>query len=77
MSPNAYIDEENLIKKVEERVKYKVVQGIIQALEEQFYPPEDMIREEFIKEVENAEKEHGKVFKNAEELKQYLKNLEK
>jgi len=58
-------------------VRYKVVQGIIQALEEQFYPPEDMIREEFIKEVENAEKEHGKVFKNVEELKQYLKNLEK
>ena len=58
-------------------MKYKVVPRIIHALEEQFYPPEDMIREEFIKEVENSEKEHGKVFKNAEELKQYLKNLEK
>lgn len=62
---NVYVNEKKLLKhitpkieeKIEERLKYRIVQSIIDALEEQFYPPEGMIREEFIKEVEEAEKE--------------------
>ncbi len=77
---NVYVDKEKLIKRItpqiEERVKYQVLQSIIDALEEQVYPPEEMIREDFIKSVEEAEKEHGKVFKDVKELKQYLEGLE-
>jgi hypothetical protein len=41
----------------EEKIRYRVVRSIINALEEQFYPPEEMFREEFVKSVEEAEKE--------------------
>jgi len=41
--------------------------------EEELYPPEDMIREEFVKQIEEAEK--GKTFKNIHELESYLKGL--
>ncbi len=61
--------------KIEERIKFEVVKTITDALEEQFYPPEEMIREEFVKEIEEAEKEKGKVFSNKEELEQYLENM--
>ena len=43
--------------------------------EEQFYPPEEMFREEFVKSVEEAEKESGRIFKDREELKEYLESL--
>ena len=71
--------ERDIIKqiapKIEERIKFEVVKTITDALEEQFYPPEEMIREKFVKEVKEAEKEKGKVFSNKEELEQYLENM--
>ena len=51
------------------------MRSIINALEEQFYPPEEMFREEFVKSVEEAEKESGRIFKGREELKEYLESL--
>lgn len=48
-------------------------------MEEQFYPPEEMIKEEFIKETEEAEKRvkegKSKSFKNTEELNEFLEKL--
>ena len=34
-----------------------------------------MFREEFVKSVEEAEKESGRIFKDREELKEYLESL--
>ena len=48
---------ERLVPRIEEKIRYRVVRSIINALEEQFYPPEEMFREEFVKSVEEAEKE--------------------
>ena len=45
---------------IEERIRYRIVQSIIEVLEEQLYPPEEMFREAFIKRVEDAEKEINK-----------------
>jgi hypothetical protein len=73
------VDEEELVERlaprIEERIRYKIVRSIIDALEEQFYPPEEMFREEFVKSVEEAEKESGRIFKDREELKEYLESL--
>ncbi|MGB2728481.1 MAG: hypothetical protein WBD09_08385 [Halobacteriota archaeon] len=66
---------ERLVPRIEERIQHRIIQNIIDALEEQFYPPEEMIREEFIKSVEEAEKGRGKVFKDLKELKGYLESL--
>ncbi|MFZ2071236.1 MAG: hypothetical protein WAV32_06540 [Halobacteriota archaeon] len=66
---------EQLAQRIEERIRYKIVKSIIDALEEQFYPPEEMFREEFVKSVEEAEKESGRIFKDREELKEYLESL--
>jgi len=66
---------ERLAPRIEERVRYRVVRSIIDALEEQFYPPEEMFREEFVKSIEEAEKESGRTFKDREELKEYLESL--
>ena len=66
---------ERLAPRIEERVRYRVVRSIIDALEEQFYPPEEMFREEFVKSIEEAEKESGRIFKDIEELKEYLESL--
>lgn len=67
---------ERLIPRIEERVTYKVIQGVIDALEEQFYPPEDMIRQEFIDEIHDADKRiergEGKSFNDRNELKKFL-----
>ncbi|ODS38496.1 hypothetical protein BEH94_08935 [Candidatus Altiarchaeales archaeon WOR_SM1_SCG] len=76
------VDEEQLIEKItpkiEEKVRYDVVQSIIGVLEEQFYPPEEMIREEVIKEIEEVEKEvaegKSKVY-SYEEFKKQLTDL--
>jgi len=55
------IEEEELVgrlaPKIEERIRYKIVRSIVDALEEQCYPPEEMFREEFIKRVEEAERD--------------------
>ncbi|MCK4730804.1 MAG: hypothetical protein KAT28_05800 [Candidatus Aenigmarchaeota archaeon] len=73
--------ENDIIKQIspgiEERIKFEVVKTITDALEEQFYPPEKMIKKEFIKKIENAEKEEGISFKNIEELKQHFADLNK
>ena len=47
---------DRLAPMMEERVRYKVVRSIIDTLEEQCYPPEEMFREEFIKRVKEAGK---------------------
>lgn len=61
MKKYAHIDDEKLIErlapKIEERIKFHIMRGIINALEGEFYPPEDMIRADFIKSVEEAEEE--------------------
>lgn len=64
-----------LVPKIEERIQYKIVKSIINILEEEFYPPEEMIRSEFIEAVKDAEKEDGIVFKDADELGAYLEKL--
>ena len=75
--------ERDIIKQIrpelEQMIKIEVVRSITDALEESVYPPEKMIKKEFIKEVEEASKrvKEGKVksFKNTEELNAFLENL--
>ncbi|OEU53417.1 MAG: hypothetical protein BA871_17130 [Desulfuromonadales bacterium C00003096] len=77
------IDEEELVKRlaprIEEKIRYKILQSIVDALEEQCYPPEEMFREEFIERVKEAEKrvKGGNVrsFKDADELDSFLESL--
>ena len=73
------ISEKELINRIapqiEERIQYRVVKNIINMLEEEFYPPEDMIRTELIEAVKNADKEKGIEFKDTSELSAYLDNL--
>lgn len=73
------ISEKELINRIapqiEERIQYRVVKNIINMLEEEFYPPEDMIRMELIEAVKNADKEKGIEFKDTSELSAYLDNL--
>ncbi|VVB97819.1 Uncharacterised protein [uncultured archaeon] len=73
------ISEEELINriapKIEERIQYKIIKSIIHTLEEEFYPPEEMIRKEFIKAVKEAEKGNGIAFKDTDELHAYLESL--
>ena len=77
------VEEEQLMDRlaprIEERIRYKIVRSIIDALEEQFYPPEETFREEFVKSVEEAEKrvEEGEArsFKDANELNAFLVSL--
>ncbi|MBA7512267.1 hypothetical protein ES705_04271 [subsurface metagenome] len=70
---------ERIVPKIEERIKYRIVRSIIDVLEEQFYPPEEMFREEFIERVKEAEKrvKEGKArsFKDANELNAFLESL--
>ena len=73
------ISEKELINRIapqiEERIQYRVVKNLINMLEEEFYPPEDMIRTELIEAVKNADKEKGIEFKDTSELSAYLDNL--
>jgi len=48
---------ERLAPILEDSLKYKIVRSLIDALEETSYPPEEMIREDFIKNVVDAEKD--------------------
>ena len=68
-----------LVPEIEERIEYKVIQSVIDALEERLYPPEGMIRKDFIRSVEEAEKRvrEGKAesFKDADELNAFLESL--
>jgi hypothetical protein len=46
---------ERLAPMLEDNLKYKIVRSIIDALEETSYPPEEMIQEDFIRDIEEAE----------------------
>ncbi len=47
--------EKMVEEKLESRITHKVVSAIIEKLEEDFYPSEDMIKKEFVMEVKEAE----------------------
>lgn len=66
---------ERLLPKIEERIRTDVVRSLITALEEQIYPPEEALREEFLTRVKKASKSKGKVFKTSKELEAHLKSL--
>ncbi len=66
---------DKLIPKIDARISSRIAQKIIDALKDELYPPEEMIRDEFIKEIEKADKEKGVTFKNRDELESYLKGL--
>lgn len=48
---------ERLAPVLEDSLRYKIVRSIIDALEENSYPPEEMLQEDLIKEVQEAEKD--------------------
>lgn len=47
---------ERLAPVLEDSLKYKIVRSIIDALEETSYPPEETLREDFVRDVEEAER---------------------
>lgn len=57
---------------IEKRVTARVLEALIDSLEQQNYPPEENIRPEFIQKVKKAEKGTGKRFKSINELKKHL-----
>jgi hypothetical protein len=54
-------EEQMLVMKLapvlENSLRYKIIRSIIDALEEQTYPPEDMLQEDFIRSIQEAEAE--------------------
>jgi len=48
---------ERLVPVLEDSLKYKKVRSIIDALEEKSYPPEEMLQEDFIRNIAEAEKD--------------------
>ena len=48
---------ERLVPVLEDSLKYKIVRSIIDALEEKSYPPEEMLQEDFIRNIIEAEKD--------------------
>ena len=54
-------EERRLVERIapvlEDRLRYKIVRSIIDALLEKSFPPEEMLHEDLIKEVEEAEKD--------------------
>ena len=48
---------ERLVPVLEYSLKYKLVRSIIDALEEKSYPPEEMLQEDFIRNIIEAEKD--------------------
>ncbi len=54
-------EERRLIERIapvlEDSLRYKIVRSIIDALLEKSYPPEEMLHEDLIKDVEEAEKD--------------------
>ncbi len=77
------LDEEALVErlapKIEERIRYKLVRSIIDALAEEFYPPEEQLREDFVNRVEAAEQRvkagTARSFKDSNELMVFLERL--
>ena len=65
---------------MEERIRYKLVRSVINALAEEFYPPEELLREDFVKRVEAAEERvkagKSRSFKDGNELMSFLERLE-
>jgi len=70
---NALIDK--LLPKIEERVRADVIGCLISALEEQLYPAEDAFRQDFVKRIEKASKNKGKLFKTKKELEAHLRTI--
>ena len=66
-------------ERIEARIKHRIVQSIVDTLDENFYPPEEMIKEEYVKQVEDAQKRvkqgQCKSFRNGDELLNYLESL--
>ena len=48
---------ERIAPVLEDNLKYKIVRSIVDALEEKSYPPEEMLKEDFIKNIEKVEKD--------------------
>ncbi len=77
------LDEEALVERlapmIEERIRYKIVRSIISALAEEFYPPEEQLREDFVNRVEAAEQRvkagTARSFKDGDELMVFLERL--
>ena len=77
------LDEESLVERlapmIEERISYKIVRSIINALAEEFYPSEEQLREDFVKRVEAAEQRvkagTARSFKDGDELMAFLERL--
>jgi len=68
-------NEEKLIRHLTpkiERIVYRTVKDILPF---ETYPPESMMRKEFIESVKKARKGKGIVFKGRKELEKYLKGL--
>ena len=66
---------EKLLPKIEERIRADVIRGLISALEVQLYPPEDAFREDFVRRVEKATKNKGKIFRTKKELASHLNSI--
>jgi N-methylhydantoinase A/oxoprolinase/acetone carboxylase beta subunit len=70
---------ERLAPKIEERIRYKLVRSVITALAEEFYPPEEQLREDLVNRVEAAEQRvkagTARSFKDRDELKAFLVRL--
>ena len=58
-------------------MEHKIVRKIVDALEENIYPPEKMFSQQFVKDVEAAERSKGIKFKTKEELSKFLDGLER
>jgi len=77
------LDEEALVErlapKIEARIRYKLVRSVINAFAEEFYPPEEQLREDFVKRVEAAEQRvkagTARSFKDGDELMAFLERL--
>jgi hypothetical protein len=70
---------ERLAPKVEERIRYKLMRSVINALAEEFYPPEEQLREDFVNRVEAAEQRvkagTARSFKDDTKLMAFLERL--
>lgn len=68
-----------IIPILEKRISYRVVKKISDFLQEEFYPPQSMFREEFLQEVKEARMEArmGKLIDWKELQKSWKKSHEK
>ncbi len=64
-----------LAPEIEARIEHRIIRKIVDTLEEEFYPPEESFKKEFVKEVEAARKSKGITFKSKKEFHDFLDNL--